>query len=195
MIQLQQHTCAYVEAKDTNPVRILGTCEWFTKHAKFRHWNNGNSNGLLWVSADPGCGKSVLAKCLVDEVLPQPGRLLCYFFFKDGYPDQQSASKALCAILHQLYLQKPDLVHARNLKTLELGMGFVYESIAQLWSLLLEAANDPQVGEIACVIDALDECQKEDFMMLSKFITSLYMETGKTKLKLLLLSRPYQHIQ
>jgi ankyrin repeat domain-containing protein 50 len=60
----------------------------------------------------------------------------------------------------------------------------VYESIAQLWSLLLEAANDPQVGEIACVIDALDECQKEDFMMLSKFITSLYMETGKTKLKL-----------
>lgn len=184
-----------MERKDANPVRIHGTCEWFTRHAKFRHWNNGNGNGLLWVSADPGCGKSVLAKYLVDEVLPQPGRLVCYFFFKDGYPDQQSASKAFCAILHQLYLQQPRLVRDHTVKTLGLGLGFAYESIVQLWNLLLEAVNDPQAGEIACVIDALDECQRKDFMVLSELITTHYMKNEKPKLKLMLLSRPYQHIQ
>lgn len=59
----------YQEHKDRNPDRIPGTCEWFIEHKLFRGWLETRSEAL-WVSADPGCGKSVLAKYLVDSVLP-----------------------------------------------------------------------------------------------------------------------------
>jgi SpoVK/Ycf46/Vps4 family AAA+-type ATPase len=90
--------------KDRVQERVEGTCEWLTKHDNFKEWLKQES-GLLLVSADPGCGKSVLAKHLVDRFLP--GKLLpgsptiCYFFFKDQ--DQNTVCQALCALLHQLF--------------------------------------------------------------------------------------------
>lgn len=45
---------------------------------RFKSWLAQDSGPLL-VSADPGCGKSVLAKHLIDEALPRSATL-CYFF-------------------------------------------------------------------------------------------------------------------
>ncbi|KAL1893931.1 hypothetical protein Sste5346_006072 [Sporothrix stenoceras] len=45
--------------------RLAGTCEWFLQHDSFKEWLEQDSGPLL-VSADPGCGKSVLAKYLID---------------------------------------------------------------------------------------------------------------------------------
>jgi hypothetical protein len=79
----------YEADKNFNPVKIEGTCEWFFTDDKFRHWRDSNASNLLWLSAGPGCGKSVLSRSLIDE-----GRLstrimtstVCYFFFKAGTP-------------------------------------------------------------------------------------------------------------
>ena len=60
---------------------------------------------LLWVSADPGCGKSVLSRALVDErrVYKNPmGSTVCYFF-KDGQEQRTHGTDALSAVLHQLF--------------------------------------------------------------------------------------------
>ena len=79
-----------------------GTCEWFTTHGKFHKWHQSSPDdpaGLLWVSADPGCGKSVLTRYLVDDLLLNDNtRTVCYFFFKDDFPDQRSAAGALAAL-------------------------------------------------------------------------------------------------
>ena len=90
---------------DCNPTRVPGTCEWFLRHPDFLTWRQSKRSSLLWVSADPGCEKSVLSKYLVDrknDVLSQSHDLtpvICYFFFKDGEADLVDASKALCALL------------------------------------------------------------------------------------------------
>ncbi|KAJ5778645.1 hypothetical protein N7520_001891 [Penicillium odoratum] len=82
--ELYKHTCPYQERKDRNNKHVPETCEWFTQHERFKNWDQSHESCLLWVSADPGCGKSVLAKYLVDEFLPRPRkRTVCYFFFKD----------------------------------------------------------------------------------------------------------------
>ncbi|KAM5342918.1 hypothetical protein ACJ41O_013884 [Fusarium nematophilum] len=75
---------------------------------------------MLWVSANPGCGKSVLAKYLVDSKLQttEP-RTTCYFFFKDDFEDQRSATSALSCILHQLFIQREDLFSNKIVKRLE----------------------------------------------------------------------------
>ncbi|KAI0423611.1 hypothetical protein F5Y09DRAFT_348659 [Xylaria sp. FL1042] len=57
------YTSPYEDRKNRNPKRADGTCECFTAHRLFQNWRREPSS-LLWVSADPGCGKSVLAKYL-----------------------------------------------------------------------------------------------------------------------------------
>lgn len=78
---------------------VEGTCMWLLKHNKFQDWLQSKSGPLL-VTADPGCGKSVLAKYLVDHVLSKSSTI-CYFFFqgpgpKYGLPsDLRTAPSAL----------------------------------------------------------------------------------------------------
>lgn len=104
-------TSTYEQYKDINPHRVEGTCEWVLQSSEYRLWRENSGHDLLWVSANPGCGKSVLAKSLVDEVFPAsvPTVSIYYFFFKDN-EEQNSLATALCAILHQLFSLQPHLL-------------------------------------------------------------------------------------
>ena len=104
-------TSDYERYKDRNPEHVEGTCNWFLGHPNYTNWRDNTGPSLLWVSADPGCGKSVLAKFLVDfKLRTNSPRTTCYFFFKDDNEDQKTATQALCAILHQIFVQKPNLL-------------------------------------------------------------------------------------
>lgn len=126
----------------------------------FQKWRE-SSNGILLVVADPGCGKSVLAKSLIDEpnLLFHPeftDSTVCYFFFKDDENNRKSCAGALCAILHRLFSQKRALLKHAVPEYKDKGKEVRFDSRA-LWRILLQAAEDPDAGEIICVIDALDE--------------------------------------
>lgn len=64
------NTSDYSKQMRFNPIRVPGTCEWFCNHDTFKEWL-GSDAGLLLVSAAPGCGKSTLARHLIEEVLPR----------------------------------------------------------------------------------------------------------------------------
>jgi ankyrin repeat domain-containing protein 50 len=108
-------TSNYEEFKDRNPGRLQGTCQWGFQHKNFQKWRESNSSSLIWISADPGCGKSVLSKSLIDEDFRSTEtQTTCYFFFKDDN-DIQDISTAISAFLHQLFSQKPILIqHAMS---------------------------------------------------------------------------------
>ncbi|KAK8001187.1 hypothetical protein PG991_013409 [Apiospora marii] len=131
----------YKGRKNRNPTRIRGTCEWFTTHDLFLNWQKETST-ILWVSADPGCGKSVLARYLVDEVLASSAtRTTCYFFFKDDFDDQKSLETAVCCILHQLFVQRPALLLEKFLKKVSDHDDQLFSSFSELWHMLIEAAT------------------------------------------------------
>lgn len=92
----------YERQKESTHDHIPGTCEWVLHHPFFVGWKCGNSSGLLWVSADPGCGKSVKSKALVEErlVTTDSDTTVCYYFFKDTSSEQRSSNKAIAAFLH-----------------------------------------------------------------------------------------------
>lgn len=101
----------YEDNKNINPKRVPGTCDWFFKDDRFTRWRNSNISSLLWLSAAPGCGKSVLSRALVDEQELSTNittSTVRYFFFKDGDKRRMTATNALCAILHQLFTHDPD---------------------------------------------------------------------------------------
>jgi len=189
--------------KDTNPLRVLGTCQWFLDDKRFRDWRDSKTSSLLWVSADPGCGKSVLSRCLMDEnhlATSIMTSTTTFFFFKDGQEGQTKASDALTAMLHQILALNPDMkltnhavpswkIHGERLR----GM------FGELWSILLKIASDSSAGEVVCLIDALDECEEQSrAAFLESLINFFSNDTSAgsctTRFKFLVTSRPYENI-
>ncbi|KAB5536125.1 hypothetical protein GE09DRAFT_1176620 [Coniochaeta sp. 2T2.1] len=59
---LQDLASDYEGYENFNPQKVEGTCEWFRDDDRFRKWRDSNTSSLLWVSAGPGCGKSVVGE-------------------------------------------------------------------------------------------------------------------------------------
>lgn len=153
-------TSNYREDKDRNIQRVPESCMWFLKHDAFLRWSQDPTASLLWVSADPGYGKSVLAKAVVDEDLltsNAPMTIICYFFFKDNNSSRQNGANALCALLHQLFVQNPWLLKHAMVDFQSYGQN-LSSMFSTLWDILQRSATDPEAGEIICVLDALNEC-------------------------------------
>ncbi|KAN0070035.1 hypothetical protein V8E54_011616 [Elaphomyces granulatus] len=190
------HKSPYRDRKERNPDRVPGTCEWFVAHELFRDWQESKSSRMLWVSADPGCGKSVLAKYLVDSVLPSTeSRTTCYFFFKDDFEDQRSIVCALCCILRQLFLQKRVLLSEKIFEQIEMDGERFTSSFNELWDAIISAAEDKNAGEIICLFDAIDECEDRGRSQLMQALCKLYGTGRNFNLKFLVTSRPYGGIR
>ncbi|KAL6823353.1 ankyrin [Trichoderma camerunense] len=188
----------YKDRKDRNPQRVQGTCDWFVSHEHFRTWNESSSSSMLWVSADPGCGKSVLMRHLVDSVVQTTAsRTVCYFFFKDDFPDQKNVASALCCILRQIFVQKPSLLSEAILKRFNTGGETFNASFSELWQTFLQVVQDENAGEIVCLLDAIDECEDQSDRgrsQLLKALCALYGTKRSFNIKFLITSRPYVEI-
>ncbi|KAM0550182.1 hypothetical protein ACHAPJ_009030 [Fusarium lateritium] len=188
--------CPYRYRKNRNPSAFRGTCEWFISHENFHKWLDGGASNILWISADPGCGKSVLVRYLADSILPSTAsRKVSYFFFKDDFEDQRSILSALCCILHQLFMQDSSLLTDDVLLLFEDVNGQrITESVAELWQTVIKVANNNPDIEFLCLIDAIDECDSAGRSRFFNGIINLYGAGKCPNLKLLITSRPYQEI-
>ncbi|KAJ5363029.1 hypothetical protein N7541_003873 [Penicillium brevicompactum] len=195
-------TSNYEQFKDRNAERLDNTCEWFLRHPNFQKWKESETSNILWVSADPGCGKSVLAKYLVEKekcLEPSKTRAVCYFFFKDDDESQMSSATALSAILHQLFSQRVDLINPYAMKDYKVEGQKLPGLFEKLWNILLKAAQDSKAGEIICILDGLDECPKNERSQILKALITFYkdlcFQDRKARLKFLITSRPYLDIE
>ncbi|KAL1991972.1 hypothetical protein VTN49DRAFT_4004 [Thermomyces lanuginosus] len=200
---LQDLASDYEKWKDYNPRRVDGTCDWFFTDDRFRKWKENNF-GLLWVTAGPGCGKSVLSRALIDEQLLSSNvaaSTVCYFFFKDGDEQRMYAANAMSAILHQLFTQ--DIAGCLIKHALPSHKNYgrkLVQNFSELWRILISCANSPDVQGIVCVLDALDECHPEERQRLISRLKELYHKSrqpsdSQLKLKFLITSRPYADLE
>ncbi|UKZ46399.1 hypothetical protein TrVGV298_000600 [Trichoderma virens] len=199
---LQTLASDYQGYKDFNPQKVKGTCEWFFADERFRNWRDSNASSLLWVSAGPGCGKSVLSRALIDERRLSTNvttSTVCYFFFKDGDEGRMYAHNALCAVIHQLFTQ--DSTGKLIAQALAAHKSFgekLAQSFSELWEILIRCSNSLKFGEIICVIDALDECNVDSRKSFIEKLKEFYRrpsELLRSKLKFLITSRPYDDIE
>lgn len=191
-------TSSYEQHKNINPNREDGTCRWVLENPQYLAWQESNHNDLLWISADPGCGKSVLAKSLVDNDLSASTPVsVCYFFFKDNI-EQNNLAAALCAVLHQLFRMQPNLIqHA--LPSWQTSGTKLQIEVDELWRILVASISDPTFYSTVCIFDALDECNPTDRVQLIKKLETFYTRCHSSIrhgwLKFLVTSRPYGEIQ
>jgi hypothetical protein len=157
------------------------------------------------VSADPGCGKSVLASFLVDQFQSSKTRTglpetVCYFFFKDDAVEQKKALYALSAILHQIYAAQPGLLRHALEESQAKGSSKTFSNFDALWRILMRTVRDKNSSNIICVIDGLDECEKVSQRQLMKSLVDLYnCQEDRLKeapfFKVLITSRPDNSIK
>lgn len=147
--------------KNQNPRRVPNTCLWTLQNSKYIKWRDDDTKKLLWISADPGCGKSVLARCIIDEDLPKAfqndsSKLILYHFFKDTSPEQRSVIRAISTILHQLLTSQLRFIRYALSSYREVDKA-LFTTFPKLWSIFIVAATDPLAENAVCVLDALDE--------------------------------------
>lgn len=176
---------------------MVGTCGWVLNNPHFQRWSH-SQNGLLWISADPGCGKSVLSRSLIDHELAATHQITtCYYFFKDN-GQQDRLAPALCAVLHQLFSSQSHLLrHA--ITAWENNGEKIREEVDLLWQILLNATSDKTSTGVTIVFDALDECCNEDRPGLITRLCRLYEQslktTGCTTVRFLVTGRSYDNVQ
>jgi ankyrin repeat protein len=190
----------YEYHKFANDIRAPGTCEWFLRLEKYVKWAEEDQSQLLWISADPGCGKSVLCSFLIDTLqrqayLPGYPTTLCYFFFKDGNEGEQTGADLQCAILHQLLLSRPALTRHLPADTFKDDKFLIAQDFWRLWSILRAIIQDPQAGRTTFIIDALDECEANSRAWFVKSLAKLLVDTQDPRrngpvFKFLITSRP-----
>ncbi|KAK1659020.1 hypothetical protein BDP55DRAFT_733684 [Colletotrichum godetiae] len=179
---------------------VPGTCQWFLRHPKFADWVQSTSPSLLWVTANPGCGKSVLSSFLVDALSREKKQsIVCSFFFKAGVDSRRDSHQALCVLLHQLFVAAPELVDAAMGNFSSKDPSAFTQDLEGLWAILCDSASRVRDRTVVCVVDALDECSD---VSRNRFINQLVASlstsnSGKPtgNLKFLVTSRPWPSIE
>lgn len=188
--------------KDFNPDKEDGTCSRCVQSPIFGHWQANDSSCLLWITADPGCGKSVLCKDLVDKSLfglEPSDTILCYFSFKDTSPETQSPTYAVAAMLHQVLKSSSGRKAMRYALPVYLeNKDKACENLEVMWKIIRNIAQDPECGRITFVLDALDEYEAAEQKTSIERLQSLERDENPQcahQLKVLVTSRPYWNIK
>lgn len=197
----------YESHKSIIPKRVPGTLEWFFHHSDYIKWRDSPGDAAIWITADPGCGKTVLASSVIDELCARstPGDsdqdLIWYFFFKDDNETQASASLALCSVLHQVVSSDNRLITPMMKEFRAKKDKFLSDPYA-LWKVFIDTISDSTYQHVICVLDALDECSvKSRDIMIGRIVDAFndHAESdrpkSRAKLKLLMTSRPLASIE
>ncbi|KAF8535317.1 hypothetical protein BDD12DRAFT_893306 [Trichophaea hybrida] len=138
---------------------LAGTCEWFLGNYKVKNWMNASHiTRLLWVSGKPGCGKSIMASQLIQNLSTSTPSVL-RIFCKTGMENRGDLLSVLCNLIY-LLLESP-ISDKRRLNSIITAQRMASKSpfassIPQLWSALRRLLKC--FNSFFCVIDGLDEC-------------------------------------
>ncbi|KAM0168541.1 hypothetical protein ACHAPF_010881 [Botrytis cinerea] len=149
---------------------------------------------IFWLQGIAGTGKSTISRT-VSQSLDDKGLLGATFFFKRTQDDRKNAKKFVTTIAHSLAIKMPEIAqsvaqsisHDPNVLNANLPKQFK--------NLIFDPVSTfSQSSRMVVVIDALDECEKDDdirkiFELLKQF-DNLSTTTQKITLRVFITGRP-----
>jgi len=177
--------------------RVDGTCEWLIQHPHYQEWLTDANHPLLWISGGPGKGKTMLAIYVTEALQPvvdAADNVLLYYFCSNRDKNRNTAVTIMRGILHQWIDLHPHL--AKDIKSSFEGTEttkYTISSFVSLWRVFLTLLEQSTCSQVVCVLDGLDECEKESLRQLLDAVGN-YLSKSREKegprLKLIILSRP-----
>jgi hypothetical protein len=153
-------------------------------------WASTEQAGSLvfWLNGLAGTGKSTITRTVCENLLrTQKGRLVASFFFSRRTVERRTPLYAIHTIAHQLALGD-DFMRGRILDALRTDPSLARKAFrTQIKSLIAEplrARSHPQ-RPVVVMLDALDECDKEDGQeggLLLPLLVFAFRDTSHVKL-------------
>ncbi len=151
--------------------RHPNTCQWLLARGTFVHFNEVTSRGsaFLWIHAQPGAGKTVLAAFIVDHfALRHQSGCVLFFFCKDTDEDKRAPVAIARSLLYQLFHALRERAGASALiDEISLAMGEAGHkralSFSAVWRIFSNHISD--LTPVTIVVDALDECRDSEILI------------------------------
>ncbi len=152
------------------------------------------SERIFWLNGMAGTGKSTISRTVAQNFADK-GELGASFFFKRGEGDRGHAGMFWATIATQLVQKLPSLApHVQN--TIEADPGISRKALKQQFDALVlqpleKIRTNPQKSSsIVIVVDALDECDREENVRTIIRLFSQVKHTASAQLKFFVTSRP-----
>ncbi|KAL6822005.1 Pfs, NACHT and WD domain protein [Trichoderma sp. SZMC 28015] len=150
---------------------------WILENDKFKLWydDDDTQGQLLWITGDPGKGKTMLACGIIDELAnqtriknPESKIMLSYFFCQGTDSRINSAVAVLRGLLYLIIHQQPPLIsHIRS--KYDIAGKSLFEDVnawTALSQIFINVLQDTSIDSTILVIDALDECGADQAKLL-----------------------------
>ncbi|KAK6524862.1 hypothetical protein TWF281_011763 [Arthrobotrys megalospora] len=167
--------------EETKGGLLKDSYKWILENPDFQRWYSDDNYRILWISGDPGKGKTMLLCGIIDELenLATTSFYLSYFFCQATDQRINSATAVLRGLIYLLVLQQQSLTSHIQKRCGQAGKGqfddinswYVLSDI--FTDILHDLAREPSsesgsesgsettqetANTICLVIDALDEC-------------------------------------
>ena len=156
------------------------------------------SKNIFWLNGDAGTGKSTVSRTfagwLTDQGRVEAIDLGASFFFKRGEADRGSAMKFFPTLVHQLVLKIPGLkiliaeVIDSDPLLCDKSLGEQFDKLIYAPLKQLNLTRNSSIFVV--VVDALDECEKEEDIKAILQLWSRLPQITTVNIRLFLTSRP-----
>ena len=172
---------------------VTGTGIWFQTHDLYQQWKASTRSTVLWVKGKPGCGKSVLAALILDELkgLQMDNTAVAHFYCNSSNPEMSGYRYLLTTILKQINVQSPrleqNLERMYNMESLVQDRGPGANEVEKILPAVFSGFR-----RAFMVIDGLDELSEPERFL--RFLPLLLRETTST-LTVIVFSRDISPMQ
>ena len=179
-------------------VHASGSGDWIRAEETLQSWIDPNQQPLLWVSGNPGSGKSFLTYNIITYIhdlaldglsaVPEDA-CAAYFFFRDNNVSTQSVQQALRDMSYQLTQTSP--AYEKHLARASHSPGEI-ASVRTAWSTLFKDywLDDEAAGTAYLFLDGLDESLKEERDTLFELLKDVQDAESASHLRIVMLGRP-----
>ncbi|PNP51308.1 hypothetical protein THARTR1_08065 [Trichoderma harzianum] len=150
---------------------------WVLENDKFKLWydDDDTKGQLLWITGDPGKGKTMLACGIIDELAvqtrlenPESKIILSYFFCQGTDSRINSAVAVLRGLLYLIIHQQRSLISHIKSKY-DIAGKSLFEDVnawTALSQIFITILQDTSIDNTILIIDALDECGTDQAKLL-----------------------------
>ncbi|KAF2737776.1 hypothetical protein EJ04DRAFT_487350 [Polyplosphaeria fusca] len=159
--------------------------------------NERTGKAIFWLNGAAGTGKSTIARTIA-QIFADKQELGASFFFKRGEGERRNATRFFTTIASQLALRVPELELGIS-KAIEADPAISEKCLKDQFDQLIfrplkDVAHLPNLV-LLIVIDALDECERDDDMRMILQLLSQTRGLKPVSLRILVTSRPELHIR
>lgn len=163
------------QARDIEYSFVKGSARWVLEEEAYQTWREGTSNPYLWISGDPGLGKTCVAfslsKELTESVASEPKSSVAAFYFRDDQVEFTSVSNAMSSIIIQVAGANSAYCEQASSEIGKLDGGVDTDDWTDLWERFFQSKfGNESSYRLFLIIDGLDEIAADD---RSKFLELL----------------------